>query len=420
MELILGKRTRGEAHVLLLPDDLRHHLYVVGKTGSGKSTLLWNLLLQLIESGAGVGLIDPHGDLARELPDHISPRRTDDLVWFDPADPEHPVGLNVLCRVPADDRHRVVSGVLSVFRNLWPDSWGPRLEYILHHTLAALMECENVTLLAVPRMLSDDRYRAWVLRQVEDPFLRSFWTDEFERYDDRFRREAIAPIQNKVGRFLTSPTLRNILGQVRSRVDSRWIMDTGRIFIANLPKGSLGDDKTNLLGSLLVSQFQIAAMSRASVPEAQRRPFYLLIDEFQNFTTESFASLLSEARKFGLGLILAHQFGGQLSESVKDAVFGNVGSLLAFRVGHKDAEILSAEFGSDFPQYSFTELDRFEALYKPLAREQSPMPFRLRPLPPLHHRQGRREQMIRRSRERHSMPRREIEERLIAWRTGRC
>jgi DNA helicase HerA-like ATPase len=418
MNLILGTRTQWEREtpIVLSPEDSRHHTYVIGKTGSGKSTLLRNLILQHLEAGHGVGVIDPHGDLADELLHHLPSRRADDLVYFHPADLEHPIGFNVLARVPRDERHRVVSGIVSAFRNLWPDFWGPRLEYILHHTLAALLECENVTLLGVTRMLTDDRYRAWVVRQVDDPFLRAFWTDEFARYDERFRREAIAPIQNKVGQFLTSSAVRNIVGQVRSRIDFKFMMDSERVFVANLSKGQLGEDKANLLGSLLVTQFQLAAMSRSTLPEAERKPFHLFIDEFQNFTTASFAGLLSEARKFGLCLTLAHQFTAQLSEPVRNAVFGNVGTIAAFRVGHTDAEALAREFGTDFPPSAFVELDRFEVLLRPLATQRSAVPFRMRTLPPLHNRQGNRERLLRRCRERFSTPRGEVERRLARWR----
>jgi energy-coupling factor transporter ATP-binding protein EcfA2 len=235
--------------------DQRQHIYVIGKTGSGKTTLLRNMIVQHIAVGHGVGLIDPHGDLADELLHHVPPWRTDHLVYFNPGDLEFPVGLNLLANVAPDDRHLVASGIVGAFKNIWGDSWGPRLEYILYNAVAALLECSNTSLLGVNRMLTDETYRAWIIRQVEDPFIRAFWAEEYAAYDPRFQREAIAPIQNKIGQFLLNPVIRNILGQVQTKVSIPFVMDNKRLFIANLSKGQMGDDKANLLGSLLVTQF---------------------------------------------------------------------------------------------------------------------------------------------------------------------
>ncbi len=223
--------------------DRRHHLYTVGKSGAGKTTLLRNLILQDIEAGHGVAIIDPHGDLTNDLLDCIPRRRIEDVAFFNPADMEYPVGFNLLGQTPPEDRHLVASGIVSVFKSIWHESWGPRLEYILYASVAALLDCENVSLLGVQRMLSDGRYRAWVVKQVKDPLVRSFWENEFENYDKKFMLEAIAPIQNKVGQLLMSPHVRNILGQVKSRIDARFMMDNGRIFIADMSKGKLGADK---------------------------------------------------------------------------------------------------------------------------------------------------------------------------------
>jgi hypothetical protein len=324
----------------LLPGDRRQHVYAVGKTGTGKTTLLRNLLLQDIANGHGVGLIDPHGDLASELLDVIPPARSDDLVYFDPSDFDHPIGLNLFEQVAPQNRHLIASGIVGAFKGIWKDSWGPRLEYLLYASTAALLECENVSLLGVQRMLVGESYRRWVVRQVRDPLLRAFWQREFAAYDKRFLAEVLAPVQNKVGQLLLAAPLRNILGQIRSGIDVRFMMARGRIFIANQAKGRLGEDKANLLGALLVTQFQLAAMARSDMPEASRCDFYLYVDEFQNFTTESFASILSEARKYRLNLTLSHQYMGQLRPEIRDAVFGNVGTLIAFRVGHADGKIL--------------------------------------------------------------------------------
>ena len=239
----------------LEPADRRHHLYCIGKTGTGKTTLLRNLILQDIYAGAGVGVIDPHGDLCHDLLDHIPPSRTDDVVYFNPADLEYPVGFNLMQNVPPERRHRIASGIVGAMKNIWRDSWGSRMEYILYAAVAALLDCQNTSILGIQRMLVDRWYRRWVVKQVKDHVVRSFWINEFERYDSRFMQEAIAPIQNKVGQLLMSPPIRNVLGQVKRKVDPRFMMDKGRIFIANLSKGLLGEDKANLLGSLLGHQF---------------------------------------------------------------------------------------------------------------------------------------------------------------------
>jgi energy-coupling factor transporter ATP-binding protein EcfA2 len=394
-----------------------HHIYIIGKTGSGKTTLLRNMLIQHIRLGHGVGLIDPHGDLAEELLHHIPPGRADHLVYFNPGDLEFPIGLNLLANVEPDDRHLVASGIVGAFKNIWRDSWGPRLEYILYNAVAALLDCSNTTLLGVNRMLTDESYRAWVIRQIKDPFIRAFWTEEYAGYDPRFQREAIAPIQNKVGQFLLNPVVRNILGQVKTKVSIPFTMDNGRLFIANLSKGRLGHDKANLLGSLLATQFQLAAMARAKRPESDRLPFYLYIDEFQNFSTDAFASMLAEARKYRLCLTISHQYIDQLTLPVRQAVFGNVGTVISFRVGYADAEVLEKEFGKTFPPAAFSDLERYEAIVKLLEDGANREPFRANMLPPLENRVGRKEKLIARSRERFAAPRVLVQEKLEQWLT---
>src|SRR5262245_15466696 len=332
--IYIGNRTTwGEERSFgIQPEDARHHTYIIGRTGSGKTTLLRNMIIQHLYHGSGLALLDPHGDLADELLDHYPPSRADDLVYFNPSDLDFPIGLNLLANVPPDDRHLVASGITAAFKSIWRDSWGPRMEYILYNALAALLDCHNTSLLGVNRMLTDAEYRAWVIRQVKDPFVRNFWSEEFAGYDARFVREAIAPIQNKIGQFLMNPPIRNILGPVKSKIDFRFMMDTGRVFIANLSKGKLGADKANLLGSLLATQFQLAAMSRTDAAETDRRDFHLFIDEFHNFTTDSFAAMLAEARKYRLCLTLSHQYLDQLSPEVRQAVFGKAGSLITFSI----------------------------------------------------------------------------------------
>ena len=395
--------------------DQRQHIYIIGKTGSGKTTLLLNMIVQHIGLGHGVGLIDPHGDLAEELLHYIPPARADHLCYFNPGDLEFPIGLNLLANVPVDGRHLVASGIISAFKGIWRDSWGPRLEYILYNAVSALLECQNVTLLGVNRMLTDELYRTQVIRQIKDPFIRAFWAEEYAGYDMRFQREAIAPIQNKVGQFLLNPVIRNILGQVKAKVSIPFVLDHGRLFIANLSKGRLGEDKANLLGSLLVTQFQLAAMARASRPEPERLDCYLVIDEFQNFSTDAFASLLAEARKYRLCLTLSHQYIDQLSLPVRQAVFGNVGTLIAFRIGYADAEVLEKELGKAVPAAAIADLDRYEAVVKLLQDSSNKTPFRARMFAPVENRPGRKDNLIARSRERFATPRQIVESKLNRW-----
>jgi len=395
--------------------DQRQHIYVIGKTGSGKTTLLKNMIIQHIEKDHGVGLIDPHGDLAEDLLNHIPPRRADHLLYFNPGDLEFPIAMNLLANVPQDDRHLVASGIVSAFKGIWRDSWGPRLEYILYNALMALLDCQNVSLLGVNRMLIDEKYRSWVIKQIKDPFIRSFWAEEYAAYDPRFQREAIAPIQNKLGQFLLNPVIRNILGQVKNKVSVPFIMNNGRLLIANLSKGHLGEDKANLLGSLLVTQFQLGAMARAKKSETERRNFYLFIDEFQNFSTDAFASILAEARKYRLCLTLSHQYIDQLSLAVRQAVFGNVGTLIAFRIGHPDAVILEKELGKTFTAGTISDLDRFEVVLKLLETGVNWAPFLANTLAPFNPRRSIRSKLIEHSRMRFSLPRATVEAQLNRW-----
>ena len=393
----------------------RHHLYTVGKTGTGKSTLLRNLILQDIWAGEGAALIDPHGDLAREVLDQIPSWRAEDVVYFNPGDREFPVGFNLLQDVPRENRHLVASGIVGAFKSIWKDSWGPRLEYVLYAAIAALLDTENATLLGVQRMLVDKPYRQWVVRQIQDPVVRGYWEDEFESYDAKFRKEAIAPIQNKVGQLLMAAPVRNVLGQVKRRIDPRFMMDHGRILIADLSKGKLGADKANLLGALLVTAFQHAAMSRADIPESERRDFHLLVDEFSNFSTDGFASMLSEVRKYGLSLVLSHQFTAQLTDEIRGAVLGNVGSTVAFRVGSADAKLLNEEFDEQFGAQRFTGLADYEVCVKLHEEGGIDVPFVGKTAPPMGSKIGRAQQIIRRSRERYGAPRKTVEEKIERW-----
>lgn len=408
-------KIRGEELCGILPEDRRQHVYVIGKTGTGKTTLLRNLICQDIMRGHGVGIIDPHGDLAEELLDCIPSWRADDVLYFNPADADFPVGFNLLHASSSDRRPVEASSVVAAFKHYWRDSWGPRLEYILYASVAALMECENVSLLSVSRMLSDEQYRLWVVKQVSDPVVRSFWENEFAHYDTRFLAEVIAPIQNKVGQLLMAAPLRNVFGQVKSKIAPRFIMDNKRIFIANLSKGRLGEDKANLLGSLLVSKFHTAAMERADVPEESRTDFYLFIDEFQNFSTDSFANILSEARKYRLNLTLSHQYVEQMSDEVREAIFGNVGSLISFRIGASDAKILANEFGGEYDPRNFSSLANHNICAKIMDQGEYIKPFFARTLSPIPCFHGHREKLVKRSREKFAVLRNVIESKILRW-----
>ena len=387
----------------------RQHVYVIGQTGAGKSTLLRNLILQDIEDGRGVALIDPHGDLAADILEQIPPWRTGDVVYFDPS-ARDPLAIN-LFRATTDNWHLVASGIVSAFKKIWGHSWGPRLEYVLYATLAALLQCENTSLLGVSRMLHDENYRNWVVKQVKDPMVRSFWVNEFANYDRGFRQEVVGPIQNKVGQLFLAPALRNVLGQVGTKINFRFMMDRKRIFVANLSKGRIGEAHSSLLGSLLVTGFELAALSRADTPPNEREDFFLYADEFHHYATDSFASILSEARKYRLCLTLAHQYLGQLTEQISDAVFGNVGTFLSFRVSEADASMLERQFGGNFTRAHFTGLENYELCARLLNQE----PFLARSLPPLETPRRRRKIVLRHSRRKYCTRRKVAEDRIDRW-----
>jgi hypothetical protein len=323
--------------------DRARHMYVIGKTGMGKSTLLENMAIQDIRNGEGMAFIDPHGGTADRIMEYVPEHRKKDVVYFAPFDMEHPIAFNVMEDVGYDKRHLVVSGLLSAFKKLWVDSFSARMEYILSNTLLALLEYPGATMLDVNRMLVNKNYRKKVVDNIKDPIVKDFWNGEFANYSDRYTQEATPAIQNKVGQFTSNPLIRNIIGQPKSSFDLRELMDQKKILIINLSKGRVGDTNTQLLGSMLVTKIYLAAMSRADVSAAvlDKLPqFYFYVDEFQNFANQSFADILSEARKYKLNLIIAHQYIEQMEEEVRDAVFGNVGTTIAFRVGPFDAEVL--------------------------------------------------------------------------------
>ena len=399
-------------------DDRRRHMYFIGKTGMGKSTVLENMIIQDIQAGRGVCVIDPHGDLVEKVVDFIPPSRINEVVYFNPADLDFPIAFNVLETVDESERHLVVSGLIGVFKKIWADSWGPRLEYVLHHAISALLEYPGSTLLGIMRMLVDKPFRKRVVDKLTDPVVKSFWVDEYSKYPDRFQAEAIAPIQNKVGRFLSSALIRNILGQVKSSFTMREIMDEKKILLLNLAKGRVGEDNSALLGAMMITKIQLAAMSRVNIPEEERKDFYLYVDEFQNFATESFANILSEARKYRLNLIIAHQYIEQVDEAVQAAVFGNVGTLVAFRVGATDAELLEKEFFPSFTQEDLVNLSKFEIYLKLMIDGVASAAFSAKTMSPIdisYSNPGVRDRVIQVSRERYAKPRAMIEEKISRW-----
>lgn len=321
----------------------RLHVYVTGKTGTGKSTLLLNLMVQDLQAGRGFALLDPHGDLAERVLDHVPPALTNRVVYLDPNEPDFAIGLNILEHVPEDLRPVVAAGVLSAMKHIWSDSWGPRLAHFLLNTILALMDTPGSTLLGVPLMLLDADYRRKVVARVTNPVVRQFFEVELPAYPQHYSREAMGPVLNKIQSFLVFPTIRNIIGQERSTFDMRRLMDENRYLIANLSKGLIGEEPANLLGSLLVTNLELTAMRRASIAEHLRPDFALYADEFHSFSTSSFATLLSEARKYRLSLIGAHQYLGQLTPEVRAAVLGNVGTMVVFRVGAEDGRVFEQE-----------------------------------------------------------------------------
>lgn len=399
-------------------DDRRRHIYTIGKTGMGKTTIIENMVIQDIINGNGVALVDPHGDIVEKILNFIPPHRINDVIYFNPADYEFPIAFNVLENVDVTKRHLVASGLLGVFKKIWADSWGPRLEYVLNNAIMALLEYPGSTLLGIMRLLVDKDYREKVVNKITDLVVKSFWVDEYAKYPQSFQAEAIAPIQNKVGRFLSTPLTRNIVGQVDSSINIREIIDTQKIFLLNLSKGRIGEDNSALLGAMIITKIQLAVMSRVDIPESERKDFYLYVDEFQNFATESFANILSEARKYRLNLFVAHQYVEQLEEKVRAAIFGNVGTLICFRVGAADAEFLQREFEPTITNVDLVNLTKYKIYIKLMIDGVASDPFQaitLSPLPMPENGSEIAEKVIKVSRERYATRREIIESKILKW-----
>lgn len=397
-------------------DDRRRHMYIIGKTGMGKTNLLENLAIQDIQKGHGIAYIDPHGDTAEKLIKSIPPHRVNDVIYFNPADLNFPIAFNVMEHVGPEYRHLVASGLVSVFKKIWADSWGPRLEYILRNAILALLEYPGSTLLGVTRILVDKTYRASVVEKVTDPVVKSFWVDEFSAWNDRVLQEVISPIQNKVGQFLSNALIRNIVGQTQSSFDVREAMDSQKILIMNLAKGRVGEDSSALLGAMMITKLQLAAMGRVDMPEEDRKDFLLYVDEFQNFATESFANILSEARKYRFDLILANQYIAQLAEEVRDAIFGNAGTIVLFRVGAADAEFLEKEFEPVFMANDLVNLPKYNVYLKLMIDGISGDAFSATTLPPIKIEGADTEdKVIRISRERYASNKEDVEDKIRRW-----
>jgi len=399
--------------------DRTKHVYVIGKTGMGKSTLLENMAIQDIQNGEGLAFVDPHGASAEKLLDYIPEERIKDVLYFAPFDLEYPISFNILDDIGADKRHLVVNGLMSTFEKLWVDMWSARMAYILQNTIQALLEYPDSTLLGVNRVLIDKAYRKKIVDNVTDPAVKAFWTEEFAKYTDRYTQEATPAIQNKVGQFVSNPLIRNVIGQPNSAFDIREIMDNKKILIVNLAKGKVGEGNANLLGGMLITRIYLAAMSRADASEAELEKlphFNLYVDEFQSFANKTFENILSEARKYKLNLTIAHQYIEQMEEEVRNAVFGNVGTMITFRVGAFDAEVLEKEFEPTFYAQDLVNLGVYQIYLKLMIDGVSSQPFSATTMPSIEQPQvSYKEQIIAWTREHYGKPRALVEEDIKKW-----
>ena len=367
--------------------DRRQHVYVLGKSGTGKSALLSNMIFQNIQNGEGVCVVDPHGELVETVLQGIPAHRMKDVIYFNPADTDFHVGFNVLELTDPKYKHLVASGLMGIFTKIWANAWSARMEYILNNCILALLDTPGTTLLGIPRILVDKKYRAEIVGNLQDPVIKAFWINEYESWNEKFRNEAIAAIQNKVGQFLSSSIIRNVVGQSKSTINIFDVMNDGKIFLVNVSKGRIGEDNSALLGGMLITKIQLAAMERVRIPEDDRKDFYLYVDEFQNFVTDAFASILSEARKYRLNLTIAHQYTAQLvtenGSAVRDAVFGNVGTIIVFRVGSEDAAFLENEFDPEFTPQDIVNLPNYKIYLRLMIDGVTSRPFSARTLPPM-------------------------------------
>ena len=419
----LGVSTYRDKNVLfgIKRKDRRQHVYILGKSGTGKSALMFNMIIQNIQNGEGVCMVDPHGENVEAILSAIPPHRMKDVIYFNPADADHHIGFNVLELIDPQYKHLVASGLMGIFTKIWANAWSARMEYILNNCILALLDTPGTTLLGIPRMLVDKDYRQKIISNLKDPVIKAFWVHEYEAWQDKFRNEAIAPIQNKVGQFLSTSIIRNVVGQSKSTINIFDMMNEGKIFLVNVSKGRIGEDNSGLLGGMIITKIQLAAMERVRVPEESRRDFYLYVDEFQNFVTDAFAGILSEARKYRLNLTVAHQYTAQLvsdkSTAVRDAVFGNVGTMIVFRVGADDAEFLEKEFDPEFTPQDLVNLPNYKAYLKLMIDGVTSRPFSAKTLPPMV-KSGNKEveeEVIKSSRDLYCRPKAVVEREINDW-----
>lgn len=401
--------------------DRRQHMYILGKSGTGKSVLLSNLIVQNIQNGEGVCVVDPHGELVEEILHLIPEHRKKDVIYFNPADTDFHIGFNVIQLDDPKYKHLVASGLMGIFTKIWANAWSSRMEYILNNAILALLDTPGTTLLGIPRLLVDKDYRQMIIGNLKDPVVKAFWVHEYEQWREQFRNEAIAPIQNKVGQFLSTSIIRNVVGQPKSTIDIFNIMNEGKIFLVNVSKGRIGEDNSALLGGMIITKIQLAAMERVRIPEEERKDFYLYVDEFQNFATDSFANILSEARKYRLNLTVAHQYTAQLENKdgskVRDAVFGNVGTMIIFRVGADDADFLEKEFEPEFTAQDLVNLPNFHIYLKLMIDGVTSRPFSAATLPPIKvdPTSGVKDAIIESSRKLYTRSRQEVEDEISKW-----
>ncbi|MFZ3011753.1 MAG: CxxC-x17-CxxC domain-containing protein [Minisyncoccia bacterium] len=401
--------------------DRRQHVYILGKSGTGKSVLMFNMIIQNIQNGEGVCMVDPHGENVEAVLSAIPPHRMKDVIYFNPADADYHIGFNVLELVDPQYKHLVASGLMGIFTKIWANAWSARMEYILNNTILALLDTPGTTLLGIPRMLVDKDYRQKIISNLKDPVIKAFWVHEYEAWQDKFRNEAIAPIQNKVGQFLSTSIIRNVVGQSKSTINIFDMMNDGKIFLVNVSKGRIGEDNSGLLGGMIITKIQLAAMERVRIPEDHRRDFYLYVDEFQNFVTDAFAGILSEARKYRLNLTVAHQYTAQLvvdkSSAVRDAVFGNVGTMIIFRVGSDDADFLEKEFDPEFTPQDIVNLPNYKIYLKLMIDGVTSRPFSAKTLPQMVKSGDKKieEEVIKTSRELYCRPREVVEREINEW-----
>src|SRR3989344_2795196 len=380
--------------------DRGHHIWVIGKTGTGKSTLISNMSIDDLKKDRGIAVIDPHGETCETLLNYIPSSRINDVIYFNPADKEYPIILNSLEVTNKEESELVVSGIVSIFNKIFGHSWGPRMEYILRNTLLTLTEVPNSTLSDVPTILTNKEFRHKIVEKLSDEVQKAFWTDEYEKMPLEFQKEAVSPILNKVGQFVTSPLIRRIIGSPKSSIQIDKIMNEKKILLVNLSQGRLGEDNSALLGAMLITKIQLAAMQRVAISESERSDFYLYVDEFQNFATTSFIKILSEARKYHLNLMLANQYMAQIPEEVQSAILGNVGSIISFAVGASDSSILHREFAETFSENDLVSLLRYQIAVKLMVDGHSARPFLANTLPLPVSSNKNREKVIRVSRER--------------------